>query len=141
MFLTKYKPTAFESLFDTNWFPMLRPLTTEAPEDLARTPLTDIRETDNEYVLTLEMPGVEKKDINVSVEDDQLIISGGGERTEKTEEPGVIRKEIRSSHFRRTFRMNSAIDRDKIKARLENGVLAVSLPKAEKAIGRRIEIV
>ena len=140
MFLTKYKPTAFESLFDTDWLPMLRSFTTEAPEDLARTPLTDIRETDKEYLLTLEMPGVDKKDISVSVENEQLIISGGVERTEKTEEQGLIRKEIRSSHFRRTFHMNSAIDQDKIKARLENGVLTVSLPKAEKAIGKRIEI-
>lgn len=140
MFLTKFKPSAFDSFFDTGFFPVLRsPL---AEEEAVRLPLTDVSETDEGFVVTMEMPGVDKSDVSVAVENEQLIVSGG--KTEKNEtkdaDAGILRKEIRSARFHRTFRITSAIDRDNIKAKLESGVLTLTLPKVEKAVGRKIEI-
>jgi HSP20 family protein len=136
MFLTKFQPSLLDSLFDNDLFPVLR----RTDEDAARLPLTNVRETEKEYVLELEMPGVDKKDINVAVEDEELIISGGNtEKTEKTEE-GYLRKEIRSTRFHRTFRLGGSVDSENIKAKLESGILTVVLPKVTKAVGRQIEI-
>jgi HSP20 family protein len=136
MFLTKFQPSLLDSLFDSDVFPVLR----RTEEDTSRMPLTNVRETEKEYVLELEMPGVDKKDINVAVEDEELIISGGNtEKTKKTDE-GYLRKEIRSTRFHRTFRLGNTIDSENIKAKLDSGILTVVLPKVTKAVGRKIDI-
>jgi HSP20 family protein len=140
MFLTKYKPNVFDSFFEGNFLPMLRSIETD--EGVARRPLTDVRETDEAYILTMEMPGIEKKDLSVSVENEELIVRGGKEikHEEKREEEGYLRREIRSSHFHREFNLNNQVDHKNIKAKLENGMLTVTLPKVTKAVGRNIEI-
>lgn len=138
MFLTKFQPSLLDSLFDTDLFPVLR----RTEEDTARMPLTNVRETDKEYILEMEMPGVDKGDISVAVEDEELIVSGG--KTEKTQQTegaeGYLRKEIRSTRFHRTFRLGNTVDGENIKAKLDSGILTVVLPKAQKAVGRRIQI-
>ena len=93
---------------------------------------------EKEFLLTMEMPGVDKKDVRVEIENDQIIVTG--EKTEKTETEGLLRREIRSEKFRRSFVLDSAIDRDTIKARLENGMLKVTLPKKAESVGRKIDI-
>jgi HSP20 family protein len=141
MFLTKYKPeTGLRSFFDTldsDFFPALRPWF-DGDRESYRLPMTNINETEKEYVLTMEMPGVDKKNINVAVEKDTLVITG--ERTEKIESKGLLRSEIRSETFRRSFALDSGVDAEKIKAKLENGLLKVTLPKVEERVGRKIDI-
>lgn len=103
-----------------------------------RLPRTNIEETKDSYVFTLEMPGLTKKDVEVSLENDTLTITGHKE--EKTEREGVLRREIRSSRFERSFSLGTSVDQGQIKAKMENGVLTVTLPKRPEKVGRKVEI-
>lgn len=133
-----------ENLFDRlNWgFPTLDRFFTESDgkEDTwtaVRLPRTNIKETEDAYVFTMEMPGLKKSDVAVNMEGDTLVIKG--EKAEEKTEKGVIRQEYRSTRFERTFNV-TGIDRDKVKARMEDGVLAVTLPKLPEKVGKKIEI-
>ena len=139
MFLTKYRPNrTMDSVFD-DLFPVFKGRARENGEKEGfRLPVTNVHETEKEFLLTMEMPGVDKKDVRVEIENDQIIVTG--EKTEKTETEGLLRREIRSEKFRRSFVLDSAIDRDTIKAKLDNGMLKVTLPKKAESVGRKIDI-
>ena len=140
MFMTKYRPhRGHDSFFD---FPFFGRYATEGGKDekFYRTPLTNIEETDGGYLLTMEVPGLEKADVNVSIENDQLTITAEKKEEEKTESKGLLRREIRSSRFSRSFTIGDGIDRDSIKAKLDNGVLKVTLQKTEKQVGRKVDV-
>ena len=95
-------------------------------------PLLDVYETDNTIVASLDLPGVEKKDVEVSVSNGFLTISG--ERKNISGESGENRiwQETSFGIFKRTFELTEAVVEDKIKAQFKNGVLKISLPKAEE---------
>jgi HSP20 family protein len=140
MLLTKWTPRRnFRSIwdaFDNDLFPVKRFLDDES--DSFRRPMTNINETDSSYVVTMEMPGVSKKNVDVSLEGDTLTISG--ERVEKLEDEGLLRREIREEKFSRSFVLDEKIDRDNIKAKIDNGLLTITLPKKEVEMGRKISI-
>ncbi len=143
MFPIKYQPrTSLESLFDSfdrDLFPALRPWLRLDDNEGFRMPLVNINEADNDYIVTMELPGVQKKDLDVSVDGDQLVITA--ERSEKVEsEDGLLRREIRSEKFRRSFTIGETMDRDAIKAKLENGILKVTLPKKAQSTGRKVDV-
>ena len=92
-------------------------------------PLLDVYESDNTIVASLDLPGVEKKDVEVSVSNGFLTISG--ERKNISSE-GRIWQETSFGTFKRTFELTEAVVEDKIKAQFKNGVLKISLPKAEE---------
>ena len=92
-------------------------------------PLLDVYETGNTIVASLDLPGVEKKDVEVSVSNGFLTISG--ERKNISGE-GRIWQETSFGTFKRTFELTEAVVEDKIKAQFKNGVLKISLPKAEE---------
>ena len=143
MFLTKWRPnTALESFFDSDFFPSFAAWQEEDKNsEVYRLPKTNISETDKEYVLTIEMPGFEKSDIDVSLENDQLVVTGERqEETEANEKQRLIRREIQSTKFRRSFRLGQSVDRDKIKAKVSNGVLTLTVPKRPEVVGRKISI-
>ena len=104
----------------------------------ARLPKTNVAETDDAYVFTIEMPGLKKDNVEVNFEGDTLIVKG--ESSEKKEEKGVIRREYHSTRFERTFSIGPGVDREKVKAKMEDGILTVTLPKSQERIGRKIEI-
>jgi len=106
----------------------------------AWSPRTDIVETDKEHQLIIELPGLEKKDISIKVEDRMLMISGEVERNEETEDRRIRRRERFSGSFNRRFRLPVGIEVEKIGAEFRNGLLTVSLPKSEAAVGREIEV-
>jgi HSP20 family protein len=89
------------------------------------------------FVFTMEMPGLDKKDVSVNIEGDTLIVRG--EKSEQHEEKGLIRREYRSTKFERSFNVNG-INRDSVKAKMENGILTVTLPKAPDKVGKKIDI-
>lgn len=141
MFLTKYRPALdLDSVFANEFLPGLKRWfdSDENEDDIFRLPRTNVNETDRDFVLTMEMPGVTKNDIDVSIERDQIVVTG--ERQEKVEKNGLLRREIRSAKFRRSFSLDASIDRNNIKARLEHGVLTVTLPKKAEVAGRKISI-
>ena len=137
MFLTKYR--ANDLSYYADFFPMFKWFDdSEKNRDSFRVPRTNINETDKAYVLTMEMPGIDKKEVNVAVENDHVIVTA--ERTEKYESEGLLRREIRSEKFRRSFRVDATIDADGVKAKLENGILKVTLPKKADSVGRKIAV-
>jgi HSP20 family protein len=102
-------------------------------------PYADIYETDDALGVVLEMPGVEKKDLNVALENDVLRVEGQIDFTKyKDLEP--VYTEYNVGHYARSFTLSNKVDQEKISANLEDGVLTLTLPKAKHAQPRKIAI-
>jgi HSP20 family molecular chaperone IbpA len=102
-------------------------------------PTTDIFETEDALTMVLEMPGVDRDNIEVSVENGVLTVEG---RINFGKYEGLqpVYGEYNIGPYRRTFRISSRIDQDKIRAEMRDGVITLVLPKAEEAKARRIEV-
>lgn len=103
-------------------------------------PACDIEETAGHYVMSFDLPGMSKDDIEVQVEGNQLRISGERKREERKESAEVQRVERAYGRFYRSFSLPSGVEVDKIEANFENGVLTLVLPKAESAKTRQIKV-
>ena len=102
------------------------------------TPAVDIYETADEVVLLADMPGVQPGDLDVDLNDDELTIVG---RVGSGEDEGIeLLSEYRVGNYYRNFRISDVVDRARISAALSDGVLTVVLPKAAKAVPRKIPI-
>ena len=101
-------------------------------------PSADVGSTDVGYVIRAEMPGVEKDALEITVEHGELIILGRRKPIEVTGE--LIYSEIRLHDFRRVYELDPSIDSTKISANIEEGILTVTLPKAETVKSRKIAV-
>ncbi len=102
-------------------------------------PATDIYETEDTIAVVMEMPGVEKKDLDIALENDTLRVDGRIDFGKyKDMEP--VYTEYNVGHYARSFSLSSQIDREKIAANLEDGVLTLTLTKAKHAQPRKIAI-
>ena len=133
----------FDALFDRNWgLPALNRIFSDYENETGlstRTPRTNIQETDNAYILELEMPGLSREDVEVSFENDTIVVRGQKrEKTEKKDESGVLRREYHS-RFERSFSVHG-IDPEQVSAKMENGILLVTLPKSRERLGRKISV-
>ncbi len=124
---------------DTLAGPIFRP-GAEAAATQGWVPAVDIVETDGAFVATADLPGLGKDDIEVSVEDNVLTVSGERSFEHSTEDARHQRIERAHGSFRRSFSLPAGIDTAKVAAAFENGVLTVTIPKAEAAIARKIQI-
>lgn len=97
---------------------------------MAKSFKVDVKETENAFELTAELPGVKKDEVNITYKDNYLTIKTEIKRDEETKEEGYIRKERSLSSMERTFLVKN-IQGDKINAKLENGLLIVHVPKEE----------
>jgi HSP20 family molecular chaperone IbpA len=102
-------------------------------------PTTDIFETEDALTVILEMPGVDRDDIEVSVENGMLTVEGKI-NFKKYEGLQPIYSEYNIGPYRRTFRLSSRVAQDQIRAEMRDGVIRLVLPKAEEAKPRRIEV-
>ena len=102
-------------------------------------PVTDIFETDQALILTLELPGVAKDRVEVRVENDVLTIEGRIDFA-PYEALRPVYTEYNIGNYTRTFQLSSKIDQDGISAALKDGVMTLILPKAEKAKPRKIKV-
>ena len=102
-------------------------------------PTTDIFENQDALTMVLEMPGVDRENINVSVENGVLTVEGKINFS-KYEGLQPVYSEYNIGPYRRTFRISSRIDKDRIRAEMRDGVITLVLPKAEEAKPRRIEV-
>lgn len=102
-------------------------------------PYTDIYETDETLTVVMEMPGVEKKDLGVALENDLLRVDG---RIDFSKYEGMepVYTEYNVGHYTRSFTLSSKIDQEKISAQLDDGVLTLTLPKGKDALPRQIAI-
>jgi len=103
-------------------------------------PNTDMSEDENEYVIKMDIPGMTKDDIEVNFEDNRITIRGERSEEEKEEKKDYIRKERYKGSFYRSFTIPKTVDEDQIKAKFEEGVLKVNLPKAEVSKPKEVKV-
>ena len=103
-------------------------------------PAVDLTESDDEFRLTAEFPGMSVDDIDVEVEEGDLILRGKKEMSGEREGENYHVTERSYGEFYRRFSLPSSVDAEKIEAEMKDGVLKVRMPKSEKEAGRKIEI-
>ena len=101
-------------------------------------PAVDIYETENELVLTADLPGAKAEDIQTDVRDNQLTLTAKVGATDSKWKP--VYQEYAVGHYLRQFRLGQQIDQTKITAELKDGVLTLVLPKVDNARPRKIQI-
>ncbi|MCX7883337.1 MAG: Hsp20/alpha crystallin family protein [Brevinematales bacterium] len=101
-------------------------------------PATDIYETKESYVLLMEMPGIDKSTLSVKVDDDRLVIDAS--TVEVGKEWRAIDTEFELGEYHREFRIGNKVNKDKIEASYQDGILTLTLHKAEDFKPRQIEV-
>jgi HSP20 family protein len=97
-------------------------------------PSVNIKETNNAYEVELAVPGMEKSDFNIELEGNRLIISSSKKQEHENREENYTRREFSYQSFQRSFSLpENTVDADNIKARYENGLLIIDIPKKEDA--------
>ena len=136
MSLSHFDPLANLRAFEDAFSKML----SEPQANRPWAPSVDIYETENELVLTADLPGVDLKDIDVRVENQTLTVSGERKFERKETSQGYHRIERSYGNFSRSFAVPNTFDTEKIAAEFQNGVLNVRLPKKEAAKPRQIKV-
>jgi HSP20 family protein len=116
------------SLVEPSWWPRLKMAEMEEV-----TPKIDIYEDGDDFMVKAEMPGMRKEDIEVSLTDSMITISGEKKKEDKVEKKNYYRMERSYGAFTRSFRLPQEIQTDKAKATFKDGVLEVRVPKTEEA--------
>jgi len=122
--------TRFNSLFDDSFFnDFFRPLARRSGE---KVPAIDVHESDGGYKVKVDLPGVKKEDIKISLDNGILSIRGETKSEEKEEKEGkLIRQERHFGEFLRQLSVGSDVDPASIRAQFDNGVLTLELPKQQ----------
>ena len=96
-------------------------------------PAVNVMEDENNYIIEVAAPGMRKSDFSISLDKDQLIISSQKKEEKETQEENYSRKEFSYQSFQRSFRLpENLVDGDKIKAKYDDGILMLMLPKKEE---------
>ncbi len=103
-------------------------------------PLLDIREDKDKYTIGIEIPGVEKKDLKISVKKENLVIQGEKKEEKKKQEESYLRVERSYGKFMRSISLPTEVEQSKITAKYNNGVLKIVLPKTKKGKVREVEV-
>ena len=109
-------------------------------EETEFTPAFDVSETEKELIVRAEVPGMDKKDININLSEGLLTITGEKKHDKKEENENYHCFERRYGKFSRTVRLPSALDTEKVDAVYKDGVLTITLPKSETVKPKKIEI-
>lgn len=145
--LTRWNPISeFEDLIDryNRYFGLARPSVDREGKDLFRrsdwAPVVDIKETAEAFIVDAELPGMTKEDVKVTVQDGVLTIQGERKKEEETKDDKHHRIERTYGSFMRRFTLPDNIDESSIKASFRDGVLSLTLKKAEPAEPKAIEV-
>jgi HSP20 family protein len=131
-----FRPFYMPNLFDDDFFSSL-------PTRTSSMPAVNIRENEKNYLLELAVPGMEKKDLKIDINEDVLTISAENKNENEEQKDGYKRKEFSYSSFCRSFYIPENADKEKIAANYKEGVLYVELPKQEEEktkISRQVQI-
>jgi HSP20 family protein len=131
-----FRPFYMPNFFDDDFLSSLSNRTTSMPS-------VNIREDEKFYTLELAVPGMDKKDLKIDINEDVLTISSESKNESEESKDGYKRKEFSYSSFCRSFYIPENVTRDKIEANYKDGILTVGLPKQEEEknkISRQIEI-
>lgn len=100
-------------------------------------PPVDIFENETSLIVVVDLPGVEKEGVDIRVEDDVLTIKGMAKYSQPAT---VLRQEFSLQNYFRQFQLSDEVDQSKISAESKNGVLTITLPKAEKSMPKQIKV-
>ncbi len=131
-----FRPFFMNGLFDDDFFPVVNTSTSSMPA-------VNIREDDKKFILDLAVPGMDKKDLKIDINEDVLTVSSESKHESEESKDGYKRKEFSFSSFCRSFRIPENVDSNKIEANYKDGILTVNLPKMEEdknKISRQIRI-
>ena len=130
----------FDSLFDA-FFNDSR-LPAAAGNGSTWAPRVDVTESDTTYAISAELPGLEERDVEVTVADGVLTLKGEKTAVEEEKRENYYRQERVYGRFERSFRLPDEVEADKVEAHFKNGVLTVGLPKSEEAqsVVHKVEI-
>jgi len=138
MNLVRYSPSSLDLLDNvSSWFDdmFVGPVFGKST-----VPAVDVKETDSEFLMEVELPGLSEKDVEVKLDNNLLTISSRKEDNKEEKKNGYIMRERRSASFSRSFVLPEGIDREKIAAEFKDGVLNLSFPKTPAAKPKTIEV-
>ena len=128
--------TPFDKMFDTlveNNFPEVVQQVGVKPYQGTAYPKVNVYEYDDKVGIVAEIPGLDKKQLNVDVEEGVLTISGDKHGVWQEDGAKVLRRELKASSFKRSFTLGELLDGESIKANFKDGVLSIEIPKMEPA--------
>lgn len=131
-----FSPFYMPGFFEDDFFPVISGRTDSMPA-------VNIREDEKKFVLDLAVPGIDKKDLKIDIDEDVLTISSETKNESEESRDGYKRKEFSYASFCRSFQIPDNVNRDKIEASYKDGILNVSLPKVEEEknkIARQVKI-
>ena len=126
--------TPFDKMFDQiveSSFPDVTKSVGVKPFQGTAYPKVNVYEQDDKVGIVAEIPGLDKKQLNIEVEEGVLTISGDKHGIHEEDGATVLRRELKASSFKRSFELGELLDGDNIKANFKDGVLSVSIPKVE----------
>ncbi len=126
--------------FDNSLLNLTRNYESSGPPMGTWLPSTDIHDSGDKLVVTTDLPGVDKNNIEVSVQGKTLFIKGEKKLESNTQDMGCLRSERFHGQFERALPLSEDIDASKIEANYQNGVLSVSIPKREEAKPKQIKV-
>ena len=132
----RYQPSVWSNLFDDDFFPVFSQRSTSMPA-------VNIREDEKKFTLDLAIPGIEKKDLKIEINEDLITISSENKNEKEENHDGFKRREFSYSSFCRSFYIPENVNKEKIAANYKDGILSVELPKAEEEknkISREVKI-
>jgi HSP20 family protein len=103
-------------------------------------PLLDIKEDKEKFIIDIEVPGVDKNDLKISIKKDNLIIQGEKKEEKKKEEESYLRVERSYGNFMRSVNLPAEVNQSNITAQYNNGVLKITLPKIQKEKAKELEV-
>ena len=132
--------TPFDRMFDTiveNSFPEINKQIGVKPFSGTAYPKVNVYEYDDKVGVIAEIPGLDKKDLSIDVEEGVLTISGNKHGLFDDEGAKVIRRELKHSSFKRQFALGELLDGENIKATFKDGLLSVHIPKVEPTLPKK----
>lgn len=115
-----------DPFFSRDWFPRMR-------EDWGNMPAANVKETDKAFSIELAVPGLEKEDFTIDIDRGLMTVSAERKEEKEDKDDGYTRQEFSYSSFKRTFQLPDIVEEDDIKAKYDNGLLMLTLPKKEEA--------
>lgn len=123
------RPVGFiDDLFDGLMNPMIK---TPSMEMMFKGQPTDIKETETEYIIDMDVPGFKKEDISIETKDGFLVVKSSSKKEETSEKENYLLKERKSISFTRSFKLPNNVNISDINAKMEDGILNIVLPKSE----------
>ena len=135
--------TPFDRLFDqlvSQQFPEIEKQVGVKPFSGTAYPKVNVYEYDDKVGIIAEIPGLDKKDLKIEVEDGILIISGHKHGLFDDEGAKVLRRELKGSSFKRQFELGEQLDGEKVKASFKDGLLSVDIPKVEPTKPKKLSV-